>query len=84
MICASPLRPLKRLGYKVEMLTDHKYGVDDAGDQIQCRAEARRTWFVGLNTRRLHSALVVDCESCLQIDATESNLLGRPTALIEA
>ena len=40
--------------------------------------------FVGLNTRRLHSALVVRCESYLQIDATESNLLGRPTALIEA
>ncbi len=27
LICASPLRPLKRLGYKVEMLTDHKHGV---------------------------------------------------------
>jgi hypothetical protein len=44
---------------------------------------ARRTWFVGLNTRRLHSALVVRCESYLQIDATEIEL-KRPTALIEA
>ena len=36
------------------------------------------------SARRLHSALVVRCESYLQIDATESNLFGRPTALIEA
>jgi ADP-heptose:LPS heptosyltransferase len=27
LIVASALRPLKRLGYKVEMLTDHKHGV---------------------------------------------------------
>lgn len=27
LICASPLRPLKRLGYKIELLTDHKHGV---------------------------------------------------------
>ena len=27
LIAASPLRPLKRLGYKIEMLSDHKYGV---------------------------------------------------------
>ena len=27
LICASPLRPLKRMGYKIEFITDYKHGI---------------------------------------------------------